>query len=148
MIKDQKGAAVVELAIVLPLVLLFLFGIIEFGLLMYNKAMITNAAREGARAGIIYTDPDPRLDQGAVKTVVDNYLQTFLVNFSSNKKASTSIQQIDNDGNGDNDDSGDSLIVTVVFDYDFLAFPNLAELVYGSFTRTLTITAVATMRYE
>lgn len=43
---SQKGASAVEFALVLPLLMLILFGIIEFSLLMYNKAMITNASRE------------------------------------------------------------------------------------------------------
>ena len=46
-IKDQDGATVVEFALVLPLLVVFIFGIIEFSLLLYNKAMITNASREG-----------------------------------------------------------------------------------------------------
>ena len=55
---NQKGAAIVEFAIILPLLLLLIFGMIEFSLLMYNKAMITNASREGARRGIVYrVDP-------------------------------------------------------------------------------------------
>ena len=47
--KCQRGAAAVEFAIVLPLLLVFVFGIIEFGFLLYDKAVITNASREGAR---------------------------------------------------------------------------------------------------
>lgn len=58
LIKEQNGAAVVEFAIVLPLLVLLLCGIIEFGLLFYNKQVITNASREGARAGIIAYDSD------------------------------------------------------------------------------------------
>ena len=55
---SQKGASAVEFALILPLLMLILFGIIEFSLLMYNKAMITNASREGARRGIVYrVDP-------------------------------------------------------------------------------------------
>ncbi len=50
----QNGAATVELAILLGTILLpLLFGIIEFSFLLYDKAMITNASREGARAGIV-----------------------------------------------------------------------------------------------
>jgi Flp pilus assembly protein TadG len=36
---------------------MLLFGIIEFGIILYDKAMITNASREGARAGIVYSEP-------------------------------------------------------------------------------------------
>ena len=41
----QKGAAAVEFAIVMPLLVLLTFGIIEFSILFYNKAMVTNASR-------------------------------------------------------------------------------------------------------
>lgn len=47
--KDEKGAALVEMAISLTLLLLILFGIIEFGRVFYIKNSLTNAAREGAR---------------------------------------------------------------------------------------------------
>ena len=45
---SQKGASLVEFALVLPLLMLILLGMIEFGLLLYNKQVITNASREGA----------------------------------------------------------------------------------------------------
>jgi hypothetical protein len=51
-IKGQKGGAVIEFAIVLPLLIMFVAGIIEFSLLFYNKQVISNASREAARAGI------------------------------------------------------------------------------------------------
>ena len=55
--KDQTGASAVEFAIILPLLVVFVFGIIEFGLIFYNKAMLTNASREAARAGIVFRAP-------------------------------------------------------------------------------------------
>jgi Flp pilus assembly protein TadG len=51
--ENQRGAALVEFAIVLPLLLLLVFGIIEFGFLLYDQAVITNASREGARKGVV-----------------------------------------------------------------------------------------------
>ncbi len=51
--KNQSGSAAVEFALVLPLLLLILFGTIEFGILMYDQSVITNAAREGARWGAV-----------------------------------------------------------------------------------------------
>jgi len=47
---DQRGAAAVELALVLPVLLLILAGIIEFGRGYHEKISMTHAAREGARA--------------------------------------------------------------------------------------------------
>jgi Flp pilus assembly protein TadG len=44
---------VVEFAIVLPLLLMLVFGIIDFGLLINDKTVLANAAREGARNGSI-----------------------------------------------------------------------------------------------
>jgi len=45
----QRGVAAVEFALILPVLLLIVFGIINFGLLMYDLSVVTNAAREGAR---------------------------------------------------------------------------------------------------
>ena len=43
------GAALVEFALILPLLLLLVFGVINFCALMYDQSIIANAAREGAR---------------------------------------------------------------------------------------------------
>ncbi len=51
--RNQTGSAAVEFALVLPLLLLILFGTIEYGILMYDQSVITNAAREGARWGAV-----------------------------------------------------------------------------------------------
>jgi len=49
---DETGASAVEFAVLMPFLVLLVFGIIEFGLLFYNQQVITNASREGARAAI------------------------------------------------------------------------------------------------
>ena len=50
-IKNHRGASAVEFALVLPLLAVILFGVIEFGLLMFDKQVITNASREGSKTG-------------------------------------------------------------------------------------------------
>jgi Flp pilus assembly protein TadG len=45
----DRGAAAVEFALLLPLVLLILFGVIDFGFALDAKIKLTQAAREGAR---------------------------------------------------------------------------------------------------
>lgn len=55
----ERGAAAVEMAIVLPLLLLLLGGVIDFGWLFFQKIVMTNAAREGARGAVVkMTDAD------------------------------------------------------------------------------------------
>jgi Flp pilus assembly protein TadG len=46
----DRGAAAVELAFVLPVLLLIAFGMIDFGRLLHARITLTEAAREGARA--------------------------------------------------------------------------------------------------
>lgn len=55
----KNGQSLVETALVLPVVILILSGIIDFGLLLNNYQVITNASREGARvAAVGYTDSE------------------------------------------------------------------------------------------
>ncbi|HYG97971.1 MAG TPA: TadE/TadG family type IV pilus assembly protein [Terriglobales bacterium] len=51
-IRHQRGGTLVEAAIVLPLLFMFLFAIIEFGRAFNMYQTMTNAAREGARFGV------------------------------------------------------------------------------------------------
>ena len=45
----RRGTAVVEFALVAPLLFMLIFGIIEFGRMLMVQQVITNAAREGSR---------------------------------------------------------------------------------------------------
>ncbi len=56
--RKERGASAVEFALVLPLLLLVVAGIIDFGRALYTQVMLTNAAREGARAAVMGT-PTP-----------------------------------------------------------------------------------------
>ena len=50
----QRGQAAVEMALLLPMLLILLFGIILSGFSFYAFIQVSNAAREGARAGSVY----------------------------------------------------------------------------------------------
>ena len=57
--KLRRGAAAVEMALVMPVLFLMLFGIIEFGWILSVQNSLVNAAREGARTGALQgTDYD------------------------------------------------------------------------------------------
>jgi Flp pilus assembly protein TadG len=68
--RSQKGAALLEAAIVIPIILLISVGIFEFGRAYQTWQVLTNAAREGARLACLEgpTDAD-------VRTRVNAYLQ-------------------------------------------------------------------------
>lgn len=51
--KHDNGAALVEMALVLPLLMLLVFGIIDFGLCTKDRMAVSQAAREGARVAAV-----------------------------------------------------------------------------------------------
>ncbi len=63
----RKAAAVVEFAVVAPVFFLLIFGMIEYGRMVMVQQILTNAAREGARVGILdnssATDVDAAVNQ-------------------------------------------------------------------------------------
>ena len=124
--RNQKGATAVEFALLLPLLLLVPFGIIEFSLLLYNKAMLTNACREGARFGVNYRWPS-RIDHAEIENVVLDYCDQWLVTFGSSVPA-TEIYEEDCTTVAPDDDPpcqnfNNSICVKVTFQYDFLFLP-------------------------
>ena len=62
----ERAAAVVEMAVVTPLLLTLLFGVIEFGNSFMFRQILTNAAREGARTSAIQATAD----DSAIRTAV------------------------------------------------------------------------------
>jgi len=67
--KKRRGVAVVEFAVVAPVFILLVFGMIEYGRMVMVQQVITNASREGARRGVL--DGAQFAD---VENAVDNYL--------------------------------------------------------------------------
>jgi Flp pilus assembly protein TadG len=135
--KDRDGQALVEFAIVLPILLLLLLGMMEFGLLLYNQQVITNASREGARFGIVVR-PDDRYTEGEIAAVVDNYCANHMITFGSDTPATIA------DPHSVSASFQDTLTVEVEFDYEFLVLPNFI----GEWLRVTTLRAETTMLYE
>jgi Flp pilus assembly protein TadG len=65
--RSKGGAAAVEFALIVPVVLAALTGIVNYGLAMYNKMELVSAARAGAQQAII-----DRTDTTAIKNAVVN----------------------------------------------------------------------------
>lgn len=117
-ISAESGVAMVEFAIILPLLILILFGAIEFGLAMFNKQVITNASREGARYGIV-DDSGSRRSPSEIENVVNNYAANRLITFGTNASPDTTVVPDPQSGVS----FGQNLTVTVDYDYEFLVLP-------------------------
>lgn len=128
---DQEGAALLEFAIIMPLLFALIFGIIEFSLLLYNKQIITNATREGARLGIIVKSP--RVADSEIRTEIKKYAQSHLVTFGSDTLEDSDINIV-----REGMIFGDKLTITVNYIYQYLFFSN----------STIPIKATSTMRME
>ena len=133
--KRQRGATAVEFAIVFPLLILLLFGIIEFSVILYDKAMITNASREGARAGIV--SQLVRVSDTQIQGVVDNYCRLYLISFRSGAAPVTTVTRTGST-------FGSDLSVTVTYTYSFLALPQFVTGLVGP----MNLTARTVMRME
>ncbi len=148
MLHDQKGVAAVEFAIVVPLLVVFIFGIIEFGLVLFDKAVVTNASREAARAGIVFR-PDPRFDETYIRNVGLNYSSSWLVTFGSSPGPTVTVSSSSSGPGGTCTNSGDELTVNVAYQYDFLLIPDfLAAFFSGTMPGSIDISAVTKMRCE
>ncbi len=70
----RRGAAVLETALVLNLLLLGLLGIFEYGRLVMIRQLMDNAAREGARLAVVGTAADPEVTTAQIQSTVLSYL--------------------------------------------------------------------------
>lgn len=78
----QKGSVMIEFAIILPLFLALLFGVISFSAALYNKTVLTTATREGARAGVVFVqDRDDDEKESIATTTAQAYLSDNLISF-------------------------------------------------------------------
>ena len=60
--KNERGVALLELAIITPVLLLLIMGIVEFGWLFNGYITLTGAAREGARVAAVNGDYEKAVD--------------------------------------------------------------------------------------
>ena len=154
LLKSNRGANAIEFALVLPILLVMLFGIIEFGAVLYNKAVITNASREGARfAAGFYTNPANATAQrptcGDIRAFVTTYVQKHFLNFKSPNPQAITINCPTTTPSGY---AGYTDTVSIDYTYDFLVLGPLVSFAARTSTTpswsTLTLSSQTTMRDE
>ena len=118
-LRDQAGATLVEFAIAGLLFFTVLFGIIEFGLLMYNQQVITNAGREGARHGIVARPEGYKVTKASIEQEAKRF-ENFIVSFGDKN---FTVDSTFTSGQSYCDQFQDRLTVDVTYDYSFLFLP-------------------------
>jgi Flp pilus assembly protein TadG len=139
-LRSERGAELVEFALVLPLLLLLIGGIADFAFLFHSMEVTTNAAREGAR---LATLPGYDVsDWAPVKARVTEYLTAGGLNGTH----STVVSNISIPLGGSLTTQG--VEVSVTYTYDYWLIEPIAAMLSQSFAGANTYTVVSRMRKE
>jgi Flp pilus assembly protein TadG len=139
-LSSECGAELIEFALVFPLLLMVVLGIVDFGFLFQRMEVVTNAAREGARIAVL-----PGYATADVTARVTNYVQTGgLPTTGTNPVIQVTNVSIPTGAGGPNL-TGKRVLVTYTHSYVFIG--PIAGWFGGSFT-TVPVSAVSIMRDE
>jgi Flp pilus assembly protein TadG len=125
--KNQRGQALVEFAIVLPILLLLVMGIAQFGMMFNSYLSLQNASRDGARAGAV----------GNSTTEIKNLI------LSTSPRLQESNLTITVTPSDANRKPGDTLTVKLSYDYK-LTVPIISNI----FNNAIKLNAQTSMRIE
>jgi hypothetical protein len=135
----ERGAALLETAITIPIILLISVAIFDFGRAYQTWQVLTNAAREGARVSVIAGTSDAKVTEAV----------TLYVRAGGLRLDADHPLTIDREPNitlGSNNASR----ITVNYEFDFIVLGPIMRMVNRSSTQgnDLTLGAVAVMRNE
>lgn len=133
--RRRAGMAMVEMVFVLPVLLLLLFGIVEFGVLFGQWQTLTNAAREGAREAVVFR-------VGCVAADVEADVQARVANYAA--AAGITVGGGDIAVAGQCGDPDTNSQVTVTHTYTFTVVPGFV----ATMAPTIDLVGTSTMRNE
>lgn len=125
----RRGTAVVEFAVIAPIFLLLVFGIIEFGRLVNVQSVVTNAAREGARVGVL---------DGTTNDEIENRIDAYLSGSGVSGQTVT-VTTLPPDGS----DSAERVSVSVSIPFDQVSW-----IPTPMFIKNYTLSSTTVMRRE
>jgi Flp pilus assembly protein TadG len=135
---ESEGVTAVEFALVLPLLLIIVFGIIEIAIVLYDKSVITSASREAARSGVVLRKE--RLTEAGITAVAFDYAQNKLISFAPSQAGDLAVQVT----KPEVPQSLDVLGVTVSYQYRGLGLGAMLT----AFTGPIQISSSSAMLYE
>ena len=146
-LRSERGAELIEFALIFPLLLLVLLGMIDFGFLFQRYEVLTNATREGARMAIL-----PGYDADDVKTRICEFLTNGGVPTTGCPGATPTHPAVTVTDTTIALGAGVTPVqakqVQLAYTHNFMFVGPIIGLMGGSWTNTKVITTVATMRTE
>jgi Flp pilus assembly protein TadG len=139
-LRSERGAELVEFALVLPLLLLLIGGIADFAFLFHSMEVTSNAAREGARMATL-----PGYEVNAYQPVKDR-VTSYMDNGGLKGPHTTAVTDITLDLGGGLTAQG--VQVQVTYTHTYLWIKPLTTLIGGSFATANTYTVTSRMRKE
>lgn len=140
--RNERGQGLLEFAAVVPIFLLIVMGVIDFGVGLKTWIQITNAAREGARYGAVHCsageiDGTPVIDlveDRAIDSATGLGLDSSNVDVSSNCVAGNSTESVN---------------VTIEYDYNLISpLGGMMSFLGGGIPSSIKLTSSADMRME
>jgi len=135
---NERGSTAIEFSLILPIMLALVFGIVDFGRLLFSYEVLTNAAREGARQGIKLVTPE--LTKSDMTTIVNTAIDNSLLLDSTNATVNTQWPVVPTPGNP----TARDLQVSVAYNFNFL----MAHHLIPGLPATKTINVQSTMKME
>jgi Flp pilus assembly protein TadG len=139
--RRERGAALIEMALTLPLLLLLSIGVFEFGRAFQHWEVLTNATREGARIATL-----PGTSDSDVTSRVVSYLSAGRMTSAG----SATVTVVHDDEISIGTGTASASTVTVQYPFEFIVLQPVARLVAPGTNvgEAITMTVSATMRNE
>ncbi len=136
--QTEAGQSLVEFTMILPIFLVLMFGLVDFGRAFYTWLLVTNAAREGARVAAVQAD---------YATVQDRIYDSFCSNYPSDCSLDPGKLGITPDNIQGS--RGSAVSIDLAYDFEFVTpLGSILQLIGGSSLAAPTISAHSSMRLE
>jgi Flp pilus assembly protein TadG len=138
--RSERAQSLVEFALVLPLFLLLLFALVDFGRAFFTWQVVTNASREGARAGAV---------QSTAAEIDTKIYESFCSAWPDASSCALDTTKLTITKTNVQGPRGDEVTVALSYDFDYVTpMGNILNLITGGSLAEPTITSTTSMRLE
>jgi Flp pilus assembly protein TadG len=143
----EKGQALAEFALLIPIFLMLMFAIVDFGMGFYSWITVTNSAREGARVGAVHAPLNVASSPCFGKASLQQCIEDRVLETAGLADQATKMTVTITNAQGQ---SGESVVVKVDYDYDLITpLAGLVNFISGdTIGPTLNLSSTADMRLE